>query len=535
MTEQYLETNSIIQESAPPVPVSLVASVVRPSSVEIPKTLMQPGTLPRQWIGGGLAPFAATERPLLNLVPNRENRAVAFGSAAAKLSFGSQDANVNGTTPDRRHGRKKSMSRRSGQQGHIERKGDAFYVRFWLDVPGQDKRVHKSIRICPVKGPGQLTKPERQRRAREIITESGADSEAHFAEIQGVNLGTTFREQAECWFEQVTKRKRRPVKPATAQSWRYALKKWLNPNLGEMPLADVNNFAVKGLISKMAESGLSAKTISTYFQVVKMVVASAVTEEGEQRYPRNWNHDFIDLPEIGVQRKPALSTKEVSPLVAAAGEPYRTLYALLAGSGLRIGEALGLRIEQISADRRTISVQQSVWNGQVQRPKTVNAVRSVDIDPALAGMLNRFIGDRKTGFLFATKSGRPMGMNNILNRHLNPLLERLQFGRRGFHAFRRFRTTWLRKNRVPEDLIRFWLGHANRSVTDGYSMLRDDVAFRLDCAEKVGPGFDLAEQSRNGLKSEEEWHENCSFVPSCTQESVSESCSSSLIQKDLGL
>ena len=41
----------------------------------------------------------------------------------------------------------------------------------------------------------------------------------------------------------------------------------------------------------------------------------------------------------------------------------------------------------------------------------------------------------------------------------------------------------------PEDLIRFWLGRANKSVTDGYSKLSEDMDFRKECAEKVGLGF----------------------------------------------
>ena len=79
------------------------------------------------------------------------------------------------------------MSRRSGQSGYIEKKGNAFYVRFWIDVPGQEKRAHKSIRICPISGPGKMTKPERERRAKQIIAESGADTEEHLKAVQAVN------------------------------------------------------------------------------------------------------------------------------------------------------------------------------------------------------------------------------------------------------------------------------------------------------------------------------------------------------------
>jgi hypothetical protein len=56
---------------------------------------------------------------------------------------------------------------------------------------------------------------------------------------------------------------------------------------------------------------------------------------------------------------------------------------------------------------------------------------------------------------------------------------------------RRFLTTWLRKQRAPEDLIKFWLGHAKESVTDGYSKLADDVEFRAQVAETAATGFEV--------------------------------------------
>jgi integrase len=78
---------------------------------------------------------------------------------------------------------------------------------------------------------------------------------------------------------------------------------------------------------------------------------------------------------------------------------------------------------------------------------------------------------------------------------LHPALKQLGQPKAGFHAFRRFRTTWLRKNRAPEDLIRFWLGHADQTVTDGYSKLREDVEYRREVAEKIGLGFEISAQT----------------------------------------
>jgi hypothetical protein len=83
--------------------------------------------------------------------------------------------------------------------------------------------------------------------------------------------------------------------PATISGWRDALNAWLLPHLGGKLLADVSNKTVRELVEKMAIAGLSAKTIVNYVQVVKLVLASAVDEEGEQIYPRKWNHDFIQL------------------------------------------------------------------------------------------------------------------------------------------------------------------------------------------------------------------------------------------------
>src|SRR5260370_40926064 len=133
-----------------------------------------------------------------------------------------------------------------------------------------------------------------------------------------------------------------------------------------------------------------------------------------------------------------------------------------------IGEALGLELQHIPDDFRTIYVRQSVWEGMKQDPKTQAAIRDVDVCSALAEMLRQFIGERRTGFLFVNRSGRALAQSNVLRRSLHPLLKELKTEKAGFHSFRRFRTTHLRKNRVPEDLLRFWIGHADKTITETY-------------------------------------------------------------------
>ena len=62
----------------------------------------------------------------------------------------------------------------------------------------------------------------------------------------------------------------------------------------------------------------------------------------------------------------------------------------------------------------------------------------------------------------------------------------------GNHAFRRFRNTYLRNHTAcPDGLIKFWLGHADKDMTDRYDKIREDTTFRKDVAERCGFGFKL--------------------------------------------
>jgi integrase len=89
-------------------------------------------------------------------------------------------------------------------------------------------------------------------------------------------------------------------------------------------------------------------------------------------------------------------------------------------------------------------------------------------------------------YLFHTKKGRPLQQRNAI-RALHATGKKV-----GFHAFRRFRTETLRRARVPEDLIRLWLGHSKQTVTDFYAAgLEKDEVWRREWCERVGLGFTL--------------------------------------------
>jgi integrase len=109
----------------------------------------------------------------------------------------------------------------------------------------------------------------------------------------------------------------------------------------------------------------------------------------------------------------------------------------------------------------------------------------------MATMLKTFVADRKTGLVFRNGLGKPLAQSNVVRRSLHPVLERLEVPKAGFHSFRRFRATHLTKNRVPESLVKFWMGHAATNQTEEYVKLFGEGDYRREVADGVGLGFEL--------------------------------------------
>jgi len=248
---------------------------------------------------------------------------------------------------------------------------------------------------------------------------------------------------------------------------------------------------------------LKPGTIQDRIGVIKSVVASAVNTEGEQLYPRKWNHDFMDVPVV-VDRDinaPCFNSEIVSGLARWKDCRARTLFILCAASGLRIGEVLGLDLaKNVSADFRTLRIEQKAFRGEIQeRLKTESSYREIDLDPRVAAILKHFAAGRTTGLLFRTRTGKPLRPEEILRTHLHPALRMLGYKnpvtgdhKAGTHAFRRFRETHLGKvEGLPRGIRLFWMGHAEESMTDHYNKIKEDRGARKEWAERCGVGFDL--------------------------------------------
>jgi integrase len=399
-------------------------------------------------------------------------------------------------TPAKRK-RGKSLSRRTGQDGYIEKSGRWYVVRFWKDIAGQEKRIHVRERVCPVSGPGLLSKSERKRKAREMIQASGADSSEYFKVVARRDTGVTFREQSEIWLQQLQNRRRKPIRQSYAFTIQGALDKWILPAIGSIPLSNVDNLSVKPLIEKMSSSGLKPRTVNKYIEHVKQVVDSLKGPNGEPAHNRKWDAETMDLPvvEHAEQKRPSLKASAISELITASRGQEQALYVLLAATGMRVSEALAVETCHFTNDGRTINVEQQVEKDSpriVKYLKTAAAKRQVDLHPDIAEYLRGYATGR-LGLLFHTAKGTPHLYGNLEDRWLTPRLMKMVLDEEGmgWHSFKRFRKTWLRGARCLEDLNNFWMAHKPTTMSEVYSHLHEEVQLRLDEAKRVGYGSAL--------------------------------------------
>jgi integrase len=65
--------------------------------------------------------------------------------------------------------------------------------------------------------------------------------------------------------------------------------------------------------------------------------------------------------------------EQLKGIIDSAQGQYRVLFALLAGTGMRIGEAAGLHVDDVDLEERVIRVRRGIFNGEeiTQRQKPV--------------------------------------------------------------------------------------------------------------------------------------------------------------------
>src|SRR5215471_6905502 len=362
------------------------------------------------------------------------------------------------------------MTRRSGQSGCVVKKGKMWHVRFYVDVQGQQQRQRRSVPIGPCKGKDKLTKPEAENKAKDIIGQLGVNTKEHLLRATNVSPIITFRQRVD-WCRK-NKQAWTKGKPGPIRTMESQLTKHILPRFGDLPLSDIDETKVQEFVADLERTTfdmrrpkgktrehtgsvaktykLSRKTILNIVGVVKLVLGKKV-----------WMTWELDLGKPEKKRQRYFTEDQMARIIDAAPGQYRTLFALLAGTGMRIGEAAGLHVDDLDFDNCVIHVRRGVFEGQELSPKTENAEREIDIDSTLNELLQAHLNGRRAGRVFEARNGSPVSSNNIRKRVLQPLLKRLEIPKAGLHAFRHSRVTVLRKNATPEDLQLQWIGHSS--------------------------------------------------------------------------
>jgi integrase len=307
------------------------------------------------------------------------------------------------------------------------------------------------------------------------------------------------KQQSEIYIAGLQNRKRDPAKPRTIQAYESYLKTWIVPELGAMDLGEVKNGTMKAFVAKLAAAGLKPASIAGVTNCVKGIVKSAVNAEGEFLFPHQWNNDFIDAPPVNSrdQKAPVLSREALQEAISRTEGQFRALCILLAGTGMRISECLAVKkglsdkSSYWDSEQSKIVVQSQSYHGAEGTPKSAAGFREIDLAPVLNDYLKEFFREVEPGSLLfvSPRNEGPLSIDTANS-------QRAVAGIPGFHAFRRFRITHLRSTQTPEDFIKYWCGHADKSLTDRYSKMAQDIEARKRYAAEVGLGFEIPKEAQ---------------------------------------
>jgi integrase len=182
----------------------------------------------------------------------------------------------------------------------------------------------------------------------------------------------------------------------------------------------------------------------------------------------------VPAPSVRALRPEEIPTREqVAALSEQVGERYRALILLLAYGGLRIGEAVALRVDRVDLDRRRLTVDASATevSGRLVfgRPKTRAGERSFTMPRFLAKALRehveQFAGHGDAGLVFTGPNGAPLRPGNFRRRVFDPAAERAGLAGLHLHDLRHTCASTLAAQGASATELAARLGHSNAGLT----------------------------------------------------------------------
>ena len=278
------------------------------------------------------------------------------------------------------------------------------------------------------------------------------------------------------WFENCAKIK---VRPSSHQTYRGYIDNHIKPNIGDIPLGKLSSLHLQKLYKKLLAGGrverieaksqpkgLSAKTVRN----INQVISSAMDFAKDQKLISSNPTDGCALPKPEHKEMKTLPVEQLTSFLREAKESgVFELYYIELATGLRRGELLGLKWEDIDLAQGSLRVQRQIAriNGEViEAPlKTKNAYRTLPLSADAVGVLQE--QRKKSGnspYVFPSPTGGPISPDSVLHM-LHRILKRAGLSKVRFHDLRHTVATLALQNGVDIKTVSGMLGHYSAGFT----------------------------------------------------------------------
>lgn len=251
------------------------------------------------------------------------------------------------------------------------------------------------------------------------------------------------------WVERYRGQGRRGFREGTRDEYRRLIGAYAKPHFsGRLKLVDVTTFLLARFVDWLADTDVQGKRLSdsTIANIVIPLRAALTSAHREGLIRHN--------PSLGLTMPHRESTDEedeeikvfsrdqLSAVIAMAPDRYRLLFELLASSGLRISEAIGLqRLHlQLDGSKPEVCVRRAIVRRRIELPKTKYGKREVLLPPSLVYRLRDHLASQpdqdSTALLFTDSNGNEVEPGTLRRRTLKPLVEEVDAPWAAFHTFR---------------------------------------------------------------------------------------------------
>ena len=272
----------------------------------------------------------------------------------------------------------------------------------------------------------------------------------------------------------------------------------LKPAIGRVLLKDLTRMHVQRLLNAKSKEGYSPRTVRYVHTSLSKALTQAVDWD---LVPKNVA-SRVKLPKRKRKKRETLSAENVGAFFAAASKDrFAALYVLAVTSGLRPGELLALKWEDVDLEAGALSVRRSVSEderGPVIREGTkTSGGRRLELLPVAVEALkkHRFRQNEERlryrglwtelDLVFPSTTGTIMRRNNLHRRSYKPLLKRAGLPDIRLYDLRHTFATLMFENREQLKLVSEMLGHVSvKQTADTYThvspTMHREAAMRLN-------------------------------------------------------